>query len=299
MDENVSTTALIAREQLPFLLRDAFKKLGEEIKKAVKDEYETRRKTYGNSPTTIVYKGMGKTALEETGALKQAVTTWDESEIKITQLGSDYKLEVDWTLPTSLNTGAMPAGRKNNQYVYLWAHEYGTNTKITHILARNQKSFVLIKAKKPWALEPRPFFMDGIEKGINKGTEVAAGEIYVATDVKTISQRAPYVSTGVAGQPLIPTPGVTPIKLPTPIGMGGILPKLYPTSMSGLIWYVLPPSQFYAVIGMASDIAGFLRGSFFSFGMAGGYARQVAWGQVGTTKKIYRRKIRGRIWYGD
>lgn len=280
MEENVSTTALIAQKQFPILMADALRRLGQEIKKAVKEEYENKRTTYGNSPTTIIHKGMGKPALEDTGALRHAVTTWDDNEIKVVQTGNNYTLEVDWSMPQSGGTGVMPAGRKNNMFVYLWAHEYGTDEKITHILARNSKGFVLIRAKKPWALDARPFFEDGLKKGIDKGSDLASGEIYTATDLTTISERAPYVSTG-------------------PAGMGGLLPSLFPTSMAGLIWYVVPPSQLYAVIGMASDIAGFLKGSFMSFGIAGGYARQYAWGQMGITKKVFRRKFRGRLWYGD
>jgi hypothetical protein len=290
MDENVSTTALIAETQFPFLMRDALRKLGNEIKKSVKDEFNTRRTGYFNHPATTAYKaskGFSTGVLEETGALKNAVTTWNENEIETPRIGNDYILRVSWTLPVAGIRGAFGIARKNPAYVYLWAHEGGTEEIIPNVIARRTKGdYTLIKANNPWGLEQRDFFTDGIRKGIDKGSELASAEIYSATDLQTISKRAPYVST-------------VNFRMAKPPGMGGIIPQLYPTSLSGLIWYVVPPSQLYAIIGAASDIAGFLKGSFFSFGMAGGYARQVAWGQVGITKKIFRRKIRGRIWYGD
>jgi hypothetical protein len=288
MDENVSTTAIIAQEQFPFLMRDALQKLGREIKQSVKEEFDNRRKQYSNKPITTEYKGAGKGALVDSGDLEQAVTEWDENkEILLVQTGESYHLEVNWSLPMAGMKGVYGAKRSRPDYVYMWAHEGGTENTITNILAHRSKGgFALIKAKTPWRLPQRDFFIDGVQKGIDKGSQLAAANMYAATDLETISKRAPYVSTGT-------------YKFPMPPGMGGLLPKLLPAmSFTSLIWYVVPPSQMYAVIGMASDIMGFLKGSFFSFGMFGGYARQVAWGQVGMTKKIYRRKIRGGLWYG-
>ena len=286
IDENVSTT-LLAEKQFPFLMKDALRKLGQEIKEAVRDEYNQRRVGYSNSAVTSARKGVGKGALEETGRLKKAVTTWNEDEIQTNQIGDSYELKVTWSLPTAFGTGFSPLKRRDNTFVYLWSHEFGTERSITHKLFMSGNGFALIKTKENWALPERPFFVDGIQKGIEKGSQLAAAEMYMATDLTTISKRAPYVSTSLN------------IKMKKPVGMGGLLPQLYSTSLIGLIWYFVPPSQLYAVIGMSSDIAGFLRGSFFSMGMAGGYARQMAWAQTGFTKKILRRKFRGRLWGGD
>jgi hypothetical protein len=289
IQENVSSMAMIAEQQFPFLMQDALRRMGNEIKKSVKDEFENSQSKYSNRPTTAAYKaqrGFSNRALEETGALKDAVTNWGENEIKVLPAGNSYNLRVEWTLPQAGMRGVFGVARKKPQFVYLWAHESGAEN-ITNILARRTKGgFTLIKAKKPWTLEERPFFINGIDKGIDNGSRIAAGEIYAAIDLKRISDRAPYVETG--------------YRMKRPPGMGGIFPKLLPgMSISSLIWYVVPPSQLYAVIGMSSDIMGFLKGSFFSFGMFGGYARQMAWGQVGMTKKIYRRRFRAGLWNRD
>jgi len=288
MDENVSTTAIIAQEQFPFLMRDALQKLGREIKQSVKEEFDNRRKQYSNKPITTEHKGAGKGALVDDGDLENSVTTWDDKEINVFEVGNNFSLRVDWTLPMAGTKGVYGLGRKRKDYVYLWAHEGGTDASITKILAHRTKGgFALIKAKTPWSLPQRDFFIDGVQKGIDKGSQLAAAVIYNAVHLEAISKRAPYVST-------------MSFNMKHPSGMGGLFPKLLPgMSISSLIWYVVPPSQLYAVIGMASDIAGFMKGSFFSFGMFGGYARQMAWGQAGMTKKIYRRKFRAGLWNRD
>jgi hypothetical protein len=283
VSENVSPALATVEATFPIAMRESLREMGQTIQKAVADEFETRRQTYRNTPTTIEYKKGKRHALVETGALKEAVTSKDPQKVKVEEYGNEYKLTVEWEIPTAGGTGFLPAFRKDNQFPYLWAQEFGT-LPIPQILARNNKGFKLIKARPPgWELNPAPFFMDGVQKGIDAGTSEASVKIARAMDVSGVSDRTPYVT----------------YRYPKPVGMGGILPSLFPTSLAGLLWYVVPPSQYYAVLGAASDIMGALRGGFFSFGIAGAYARQMAWGRVGMTKKIFRRKIRGRIWYGD
>lgn len=278
IEENVTTTTLNTEQNFPIAMRQAFQQLGEEIKKKVAEEYLNRRRGYSNQDTTKMWKG-NKPALEETGNLKKSVTERTDDDVEVKQVGTQYSLKVQWKLPTAEGTGLRPELRKNNTYVYLWSHEFGTSKPITHILAVNHdKGFRLIPSL-PWIIPQRDFFLDGIQKGIDSGSKKAGARIAAATDMEAISKRSEYI-----------------IHKPIPLG---IMPSIFPKTGIGWMWYIVPPSQYYATIGMAYDIAGLLKGSFFSFGMAGGYARQMAVGKMGVSKKVIRRKVRGRIWYGD
>jgi phage gpG-like protein len=319
--ENFTESTAIAEASLHASIPAGMRELGKAIQDSVREEFGKAQKRYKNTWTTTKYKketgAPGRKVLEETGALKRAVTECRDDYVKVIKTGNSYTLKVEWELPNASGTGLRPELRKNQSFVYLWSHEFGTDETIPQIIAYKGKDkiskdrgFRLIISKFNWGITPAPFFMDGIEKGIDKGTPQLASKISASMDVEGISKRVKPTTYVTSGTRISGTPGkiftmpqenlatASQIRMPKPVGLG-LMPQFFATSFRGGIWYVMPPSKYYAAIGLFSDLVGFIKGGFFSWGIAGNYARNVSLGKAGISKKVIRRRIRGRIWMRD
>jgi hypothetical protein len=261
-------------------VRKAMAQAGAIMKKTVSQTYMTNRMTaFPNSPITVALKNSA-TPLEESGALRDAMTGNYGVEYNPTK---PNQVRVYWDLPESGGTGLFPASRKNDSFEYIWAQEFGSGkmkTRATRIWREGATpemggyEFWTIK-HTIWALEPRPFFVEGMKKGAQQALAVLVGNLAPIID-NFKNYKAPRLQSGM------------------PVSMAPDIFKL-PIGAQALMWYVVPPSSMYKYIGIASDMHGVWDASFNERAVWG-YIRQYAYGQGGATRKSMRRKFRRQLW---
>jgi len=281
--ENVSKPLNAMQAQFDARAQAAMLAYGNQIKEAVRKSYRNAQIEYsgGLSSATKAIKGHSK-ALDDSGQLKDMVE--DKGGVEPNRSGGANGVTVSWEIPQSGNTGVAPSFRRNKEFPYLFVHE-GVSQGNTSGNQRFQMKTVAVQSTRRWMATrfkwwstPRPFFFNGIKKGMQSGVPTAANIMMPVCD--------PNVMEAEMG----------PMSLLSyePFGER-MTPTLAPHTVLGLSLFFAPPSKMYAYVGAASDLQGAMRGSFTEKTLFG-YLRQVAWGSVGLTGKTSRRKFRRRIW---
>jgi len=248
--------------------------MGETIKESVKKSFNRAQYEHADHPVTVRYKmltGGSPMALEETGALKEAL---DSCDVKLSFKGKRQSVTIAWDFPSAEGTGLAPGSRKDNSFMYFLAQEFGSTRMKKRLFVRDYEMGI---EDKRWTLTPRPFFIRGVQEGTKAGEASMATALSSTVNMQGGIMRVKgkfmgYDSLGVS-----------------------VFPSLVPHTMFGMGMYFVPPSRYYAVMGASGDLMGALKGSF-SEKSTYGYIRQMLWGQVGFTKKSSRRKFRGRLW---
>ena len=174
---------------------------------------------------------------------------------------------------------------------YVWFHEHGLG------------------------VTQRDFIFRGLEKGLHQ-TSNAIKESIIHTD-KMISKRARQSDKKFMAQSKIRTGGG---KIPglgrTAISKAGIVYDLEPFeietaqaitkynifSLGGWIWWVVPPSRWWAVLGKYSDLRHLISGELATSSAISAWLQALAMGQLGATigkpltKKSARRKYRRSLY---
>lgn len=261
---------------------------GMALKQSVRSAYFKFRAAYPNAPLTVELKG-GKPTLEETGALREAMS--DLSGIELSANLQKAQVKVWWDLPESGGTGKFPDFRKNNNFEYIWAQEFGSprmSKRVRYIFKQeyfetgtggvykargNEKKLGIVTGL--WVLEARPFFVRGMQDGAQKALGMLIANIAPVLEEFKRWKTPRYKPLGISMAPESP------------------LPK---AAWGSLVWYALPPSSMYKYIGIVSDLHG-VWDSTFSERAVWAYVRQYAYGQGGATRKSVRRKFRRKVWY--
>lgn len=246
------------------------KQIGVKIKKAVAESFIEAQAKYQNHPFTSAMKG-GKPALQDTGRLRESVVNYSPDDIDVTHTGDAYKVSVKWEFPESGGSPFFPSYRQDQNFVYLSVQEYGNRSSMKKMAMPRGAGAVTI-FNKEWTLTPRPFFEDGVRKGLEEAKVVAQTRF----------------------APMINMDGIGSMIWTEQLGMQ-VTPNMLPGTVLSTAMYVVPPSKLYMYVGAASDFMGVWAGSFDEATTLG-YIRQMLWGRVGVTKKTSRRTIRGGLW---
>lgn len=294
--ENVSFAVSTAANRIKMSLNNATKQMGEDIKQGVIEEFDRRRKSYHEAPITVMSKGRSN-PLVHTGRLKYSL---DRAKVKVNQTENSSSVTISWNFPQSGGSPMFPELRKKSNHTYIWSHEFGTDAIPQYLgLSSGYREGMMgrrgggLKLKAGfWNLEPRPFFFDGLDRGKEKAVRDAVSEIAPAVDLETLSATStPRVYTITTKNARVAR-GIN-VTTGEPFS---IFPNIIPTTLKGLMFWFVPPSKYYMYLGAASDLQGLLSGSLLQPGTAANYLRQMGWAKTGFTKKIIRRKFRGRLW---
>lgn len=263
-DEVTPAITSAANNSHPVLVLGMFN-AAKRVKQIVAQAYENAKMgVLPNSPATIRIKG-GSTPLHDSGDLEKAMK--DEGGITMSDDGRTVTASINWMIPEAGTKGVQGQFRKNQQFEYLWAQEFGA--KMTKV-AREDAAVV---EDTSYTLPPRAFFMQALQRAqFEAGREVAIAYAPVIDAMRNV-RRIPTKGFGVQ-----------------------LMPSMFGTSTIGMLMYFAPPSILYAYYGAASDLMGAWSGSLLSQRQMFGWGRQYMWGQVGATKKSIRRKFRRQLW---
>jgi hypothetical protein len=272
VEENVSpainTTLTMYKPRMAMALEE----LGQTIRQSVIHNFNMKSAEYSSGLSSVTRMAKHNSqALIDTGRLKNAV---ENAEVTMSGLGDSQTVNIGWTFPNASQSPMFPFSRQNQGYIYLWSHEqeFGMISSPKRLKPGKLGGFVI--QNRLWVMKPRPFLMEGIQQGAQAGSMAAAQTLAPVMDLQTIS-----MNTIVRYRPFdVP-----------------LTPSMIPYTLGGLVFWFVPPSKMYAVIGAVSDLAGAINGSF-SERAAFGYGRQMAWGRTGVTKKSIRRRYRRRLW---
>lgn len=254
-------------------------KMGLELKKGVAREFIKAQLQNPNSPFTMQVKG-GKPPLHDSGRLERAMkaVATGIQPINTPQLKG---VKVTWQIPESRGTGEYPQFRGNNEFEYMWVHEFGSNRMSKKLIfasgmrgnfeGAGYSGYIVVD--REWKLQKRPFFFKGMETGRKKALVILRQGIieYFVTHMQSPRYKPRWLQTA-------------------------LVPQLAPTGMIGFGMYFAPPSSLYKYPGMFGDFMGVASGALFTERAIAGYIRQYAWGQIGMTRKSMRRKFRRKLY---
>lgn len=156
---------------------------------------------------------------------------------------------------------------------YVWHHEMGT---------RN--------------MPRRPFIFQGVQEGWNEA--MSSMVLGLKTQYKIGEAKAKAMPT-----PRLLVHPLQPVPVPISVQMKMYAPKERMTAFA-LMWWLLPPSQLWAVVGGGSDLAAILSGEMLQSRYLLPWLQALALGKISTmvgvplTKKYARRGFRRRMYRG-